>query len=77
MTDWLTSMPDKCLPNLKIRQELFKLERIIRVGDHRRPKESYNGKVVMYLYEHPKELKVLVSSKIKVYFNIVNSRAPV
>ena len=57
ITDWLTPLPDRSLPNLQVRETLLKILLELNIMDVDRLKSSSVGKAVMYLFKHPKETK--------------------
>ncbi|CAF4600788.1 unnamed protein product, partial [Rotaria sp. Silwood2] len=61
--DWLSPLPDKSLPNIKIRESLIKSLRQQFAGVNADAlRDSGIGKALMYLYKHPRETK---ENKIK------------
>ncbi|CAF1283347.1 unnamed protein product [Rotaria sordida] len=60
--DWLSPLPDKSLPNIKIRESLIKILQQFGVINADPLRDSGIGKALMYLYKHPRETK---ENKIK------------
>jgi transcription factor SPN1 len=57
ITDWLTPLPDRNLPNIKVRETMLSILHNFNITDTERLKSSGIGKAVMYLSKHPKESK--------------------
>ena len=57
ITDWLTPLPDRSLPNIKVRETMLTALQDFHVNDTERLKASGVGKAVMYLFKHPKETR--------------------
>ncbi|CAF1173675.1 unnamed protein product [Adineta steineri] len=55
--DWLSPLPDKSLPNIKIRESLIRILQQFGVINAEPLRDSSIGKALMYLYKHPRETK--------------------
>ncbi|CAF3188649.1 unnamed protein product [Rotaria socialis] len=60
--DWLSPLPDKSLPNTKIREALIKILQQFGTINADALRDSGIGRSLMYLYKHPRETK---ENKIK------------
>jgi transcription factor SPN1 len=58
IADWISPLPDKSLPSMSIRTELLKVLRIYTNVSAETLKHSGIGKAVMFLYKHPKEIRL-------------------
>lgn len=57
IAEWLAPLPDRCLPNIQIREALIDALRDFGEIGSDYLKTSGVGKAVMFLYKHPKETK--------------------
>jgi transcription factor SPN1 len=58
IAEWLAPLPDRSLPNIKIREQLIDALRDFGEINSDYLKSSGIGKAVMFLYKHPKETKL-------------------
>lgn len=57
IAEWLAPLPDRSLPNIKIREALIESLRDFGEISVEFLKSSGVGKAVMFLFKHPKETK--------------------
>ena len=74
LAEWLAPLPDKSLPNIKVRDTLIEALRDFGEINADYLKSSGIGKAVMYLYKHSKETK---PNKIKLEQLIHNWSRPI
>lgn len=74
IAEWLAPLPDRSLPNIKIREELIGILQELGEINVDYLKSSGIGKAVMYLYKHSKEMK---SNKEKLEKLIHNWSRPI